>query len=232
MYDIKWIRSHPEEFDKGLARRGLAPMAAQILELDRARRAHIARLQEAQNRRNAASREIGKAKAGGDEEKAQALIREVAEIKALVQGGEDEERRLTGELEAALSAIPNQPFDDVPDGADETENVEIRKVGEIPEFAFSPKQHFELGENLGMMDFESAAKLSGARFVVLKGKLARLERALGQFMLDLHTGKHGYEEVQPPMLVHDDVMYGTAQLPKFADDQFRTDNGFWLIPTA
>ncbi len=232
MYDIKWIRSHPDEFDKALARRGVAPMSAGILKLDQARREHIVKLQDAQNRRNAASKAIGKAKAGGDEEAAQALIREVAEIKAFVQGGEDEERRLTGELEAALSAIPNQPFDDVPDGADETENVEIRKVGNIPEFAFAPRQHFEIGENLGLMDFESAARLSGARFVVLKGKLARLERALGQFMLDLHTQEHGYEEVQPPMLVRDEVMYGTAQLPKFAEDQFRTDNGFWLIPTA
>ncbi len=232
MYDIKWIRSHPDAFDQGLARRGLAPLAARVLELDQARRLHIARLQEAQNRRNAASREIGRAKAGGDEETARALIGEVAEIKAFIQGGEDEERRLTAELEAALSAIPNQPFDDVPDGADETENVEVRTSGAMPQFDFEPKQHFEIGEAMGLMDFESAARLSGARFVVLKGALARLERALGQFMLNLHTGQHGYEEIQPPMLVRDEVMFGTAQLPKFADDQFKTDNGFWLIPTA
>jgi len=232
MYDIKWIRSNPEEFDKGLARRGIAPLSTKILELDQARRSHIAKLQEAQNRRNAASKEIGRAKANGDEEGAQALIREVAEIKTFVQVGEDEERRLTAEFESALSGIPNQPFADVPDGVDETENVEVRKIGDIPQFSFTPKQHFEIGEDLGMMDFEAAAKLSGARFVVLKGALARLERALGQFMLDLHTGEHGYLEVQLPMLVRDEVMFGTAQLPKFADDQFKTDNGFWLIPTA
>ncbi len=232
MYDIKWIRSHPGAFDQGLERRGLAPLSAKLLELDQARRAHIGRLQEAQNRRNAASKEIGRAKAGGDEEAARVLIGEVAEIKAFIQGGEEEERRLTAELEAALSAIPNQPFDDVPDGADETENVEVRTSGAIPQFNFEPRQHFEIGEAMGLMDFESAARLSGARFVVLKGALARLERALGQFMLNLHTGAHGYEEVQPPMLVRDEVMFGTAQLPKFADDQFRTDNGFWLIPTA
>ncbi len=232
MYDIKWIRANPEEFDKGLARRGLEPASKQVLELDLARREHIAALQEAQNRRNAASKEIGRAKASGDEAGAEALIGEIAQLKNFVREGEDEERRLNEKLESYLAAIPNRPFDDVPQGNDENDNVEIRKTGDIPQFDFAPKQHFEIGENLGMMDFESAARLSGARFVVLKGALARLERALGQFMLDLHTGEHGYLEVQPPMLVRDEVMYGTAQLPKFADDQFHTDDGFWLIPTA
>lgn len=232
MYDIKWIRENPDQFDSGLKRRAMGPMSGDILVLDQARRDHISALQDAQSRRNAASKDIGKAKASGDEARAAELIGEVAELKAFIQTGESEERRLTARLDEALSAIPNQPYDDVPDGADETENVEIRTHGTPPEFSFAPKEHFDLGEALGQMDFELAARLSGARFVVLRGALARLERALGQFMLDLHTEHHGYTEVQAPMLVRDEVMYGTAQLPKFADDQFHTDNGFWLIPTA
>lgn len=232
MYDIKWIRENPEDFDAGLARRGLEAMSKHILSLDQARRDHVGKLQDAQNRRNTASKEIGRAKGAGDEARASELISEVAELKAFIQNGEEEERKLTAGLDDALSAIPNQPYADVPDGADEEDNIEVRKSGSPPEFSFKPKEHFDLGEALGQMNFEAAARLSGARFVVLSGALARLERALAQFMLDLHTDKHGYTEVLPPMLVRDEVMFGTAQLPKFADDQFHTDNGFWLIPTA
>ena len=189
-------------------------------------------LQEAQARRNAASKEIGKAKAQKDEEKAQALMEEVAELKALIQTGEDEERRLNLAIEDLLAGLPNTPLGDVPAGADETANKLVRTVGEPTKFDFTPKQHFELGEALGLMDFETAAKISGARFVVLKGALARLERALGTFMLDLHTTEFGYTEVNPPLLVRDDAAYGTANLPKFAEDLFQTREGFWLIPTA
>ncbi len=232
MYDIKLIRDNPEDYDAGLARRGLAPQAAALLELDKTRRASVSVLQDRQNRRNAASKLIGRAKAAGDEAQAAELIREVTDLKASIHAAEDDERRLTKELNDALAALPNLPLDEVPDGRDEADNRELRRVGEVPGFDFEPKQHFELGEALGLMDFETAAKMSGARFVVLKGALARLERALAQFMLDLHTGEHGYVEVSPPVLVRDEAMYGTAQLPKFIDDQFRTDNGLWLIPTA
>ncbi len=232
MFDIQWIRDHPEAFDAGLARRGLPPAAQTILALDAARRAEVTKLQEAQTRRNAASKAIGKAKASGKDEEAERLIREVADLKAAIQTGEEEERRLTAELRARLSELPNLPLDDVPDGADESDNVELRRVGEPPTFDFEPRQHFELGEAMGLMDFEAAARISGARFVVLKGALARLERAIAAFMLDLQTGEHGYGEVLPPALVRDEAMFGTGQLPKFADDQYRTENGFWLIPTA
>ena len=232
MFDIRWIRDNPEAFDRGLTVRGAAPAAAGLIALDDSRRAHITKLQDAQERRNAASKEIGKAKGSGDEERANALIAEVSKLKAEIQAGEEEERRLTGELEAAMAQLPNLVLDDVPVGPDESANVEISRHGEKPHFDFEPKQHFDLGEALGLMDFEVAAKLAGSRFVVLRGALARLERALGQFMLDLHTVEHGYTEVSPPLLVRDEVLYGTAQLPKFADDQFHTDDGRWLIPTA
>ncbi len=232
MYDIKWIRENPEAFDAGLAKRGAEPMADKVLALDEARRSHVQKLQEAQERRNAASKEIGKAKGSGDEVRAKALIDEVAEIKSFIQSGEGEERRLDGELETALAAIPNQPLDDVPVGPDESANVEHHTVGEKPAFDFAPKEHFELGEALGLMDFEAAAKIAGSRFVVLRSRLARLHRALGQFMIDLHVEEHGYTEIVPPLLVRDDAAYGTAQLPKFAEDLFRTTDGRWLIPTA
>ena len=232
MYDIKLIRDDPEGYDAGLARRGLGPRAAMLLKLDKDRRASVSALQDKQNRRNAASKLIGRAKAAGDEAKAAELIREVSDLKAAIQAAGEDERRLTKELNDALAALPNLPLDEVPDGRDEEDNQELRRVGEAPGFDFEPKQHFELGEALGLMDFETAAKMSGARFVVLKGALARLERALAQFMLDLHTGEHGYVEVSPPVLVRDEAMFGTAQLPKFVDDQFRTDNDLWLIPTA
>ncbi len=220
MFDIKWIRENPDIFDAGLAKRGLDPQSQDVLALDAKRREHVAKLQDAQNRRNAASKEIGAAKAQGDEAKAQALMAEVAELKTFVQSGEDQERKNDEALKSLLSGIPNMPLDDVPQGTDEDDNILHAPHGEKPVLSFEPKQHFELGEALGLMDFETAAKMSGARFVVLTGALARLERALAQFMLNLHTDENGYVEVNPPLLVHDETMYGTAQLPKFADDQF------------
>ncbi|MEZ5840171.1 MAG: serine--tRNA ligase [Hyphomicrobiales bacterium] len=232
MFDIKWIRDNPEALDKALASRGMAPASPRLLEMDEARRAHVARLQEAQERRNAASKEIGQAKGSGDEARAAALIDEIASLKSFIQNGEEEERRLTALLDDDLATIPNVPLDEVPFGESEHDNPVHHVHGEKPVFDFEPKQHFEIGEGLGLMDFEAAAKLSGARFVVLKGHLARLERALAQFMLDLHTTEHGYTEVAPPLMVRDEVMFGTAQLPKFAEDQFRTMDGRWLIPTA
>jgi len=232
MFDIKWIRENPDAFDKGLMARGLAPLAAKLIAMDDERRGHVTKLQEAQERRNAASKEIGKVKASGDEARAQALIDEVATLKGFVQGGEDEERRLNAVLEEALSAIPNLPLDDVPIGEDEAANVEVRRVGEMPTFDFAPREHFELGEALGAMDFDTAAKIAGSRFVVMQGGIARLHRALAQFMLDLQTGENGYTETIPPILVRDEAVYGTAQLPKFAEDLFRTTDGRWLIPTA
>jgi seryl-tRNA synthetase len=235
MFDIKWIRDNPDAFDAGLKKRGLASggevkFAKELIALDEARRKVITRLQEAQAQRNAASKEIGKAKAAKDEAKAQALMAEVAALKEELQTGEDEQKVHDRSLHDALSVIPNLPADDVPEGVDEKGNKEIRKVGTPPKLAWTnkPLQHFEIGEALGLMDFETAAKLSGARFVVLKGMLARLERALAAFMLDLHTapekdGIGGYTEIAPPMMVRDEVMYGTAQLPKFGEDQFKTE---------
>ena len=233
MYDIKWIREYPDAFDRGLKRRGLDPLSKKLIAVDEKRRAAITKFEQAQARRNTASKEIGDAKKAKDEGKAGKLMAEVAELKKSLPAMEEEQKTLGAELDKELAQIPNMPLDDVPDGADASGNVEHHVVGKKCDYTFKPKQHFELGEALGMMDFELAAKLSGARFVVLQQGLARLERALGQFMLDVHTGKnHGYTEVNPPILVRDDVMFGTAQLPKFADDQFRTTNNFWLIPTA
>jgi len=233
MYDIKWIREHPDAFDRGLKRRGLDPLSKKLVALDEKRRAAITKFEQAQARRNAASKEIGDAKKAKDEAKAGKLMAEVAELKTLLPAMEDEQKALGTALDKELAQIPNAPLDDVPDGADASGNAEHHVFGKKRDYAFKPKQHFDLGEALGQMDFELAAKLSGARFVVLQKGLARLERALGQFMLDVHTGKeHGYTEVNPPILVRHDVMFGTAQLPKFADDQFRTTNDFWLIPTA
>jgi seryl-tRNA synthetase len=233
MYDIKWIRENPDTFDRGLKRRGLEPLAKKLLALDEKRRAAITKFEQAQARRNAASKEIGDAKKAKDEGRANTLMAEVNDLKVTLPALEEEQKTLGAELDKELAQIPNMPLDEVPDGADASGNVEHHVVGKKRDYAFKPKQHFELGEALGMMDFELAAKLSGARFVVLQKGLARLERALGQFMLDVHTGKeHGYTEVNPPILVRDEVMFGTAQLPKFADDQFRTTNNFWLIPTA
>ncbi|HLH11144.1 MAG TPA: serine--tRNA ligase [Methylovirgula sp.] len=224
MYDIKWIRENPQAFDEGLKRRGLEPLSISLLALDDERRAAIAKSQAAQERRNAASKEIGAAMAKKDLARAEALKAEVAELKASLPMLEADERAAIEKLEKALAEIPNTPLPDVPDGKDENDNVVEREVGTRPRFSFKPKEHFELGEALGLMDFETAAKMSGARFVVLKGALARLERALGQFMLDLHTGEHGYTEVNPPLLVRDEAMFGTAQLPKFQEDQFLATN--------
>jgi seryl-tRNA synthetase len=234
MHDIRWIRDNPEAFDRGLARRGLAGEAVRLIAIDERRRTAIVKAEQAQARRNAASREIGEAKKAKDEVRAQALMAEVAELKASIPTLEAEEKAASLELDEALSSIPNLPLDDVPDGADEHGNVEHHRFGAKREYPFSDKlkQHFELGEALGQMDFETAAKLSGARFVVLKKGLARMERALGQFMLDLHTNEHGYTEVAPPLLVKDDVMFGTAQLPKFEDDQFWTIGGEYFAHRA
>jgi seryl-tRNA synthetase len=232
MHDIKWIRDNPQAFDRGLARRGLEPLAGQLLGIDERRRALIQKLEQAQARRNQASKEIGQAKAAKDEPRAQALMAEVGELKTGIPAMEADEKKVSEELDAALAQIPNLLLDEVPEGKDSEDNVEHHRFGAPRNYAFAPKQHFELGEALKQMDFEAAAKLSGARFVVLKKGLARLERALGQFMLDVHTGEHGYAEINPPLLVHDDVMFGTAQLPKFAEDQFRTTSDHWLIPTA
>jgi seryl-tRNA synthetase len=220
MHDIRWIREHPDEFDRGLARRGLKGEAQHLISIDERRRAIIRVSESWKARRNAASKEIGQAKVKKDEAVAQKLMAEVAECKTSISTLEAEERQVSKELEDALAQIPNLPLDEVPDGKDSTDNVEHHHFGAKRNYGFAPKQHFDLGEALGQMDFQAAAKLSGARFVVLKGGLARLERALGQFMLDLHTTDHGYMEVNPPLLVRDAAMYGTAQLPKFEDDQF------------
>jgi len=232
MHDIRWIRDHADEFDLALGRRGLPPASADLLALDERRRAAIAQLETAQARRNAASREIGQAKAHKDDERAQALMAEVANLKVVIQAGEETEKEAIAELDSALAQLPNLALDDVPDGTGAEENVERHRFGAQRNYPFSPRAHDDLGEASGQMDFDAAAKLSGARFVVLKGPLARLERALGAFMLDLHTGEHGYTEIDPPLLVRDAAMFGTAQLPKFADDQFRTTTQHWLIPTA
>ena len=234
MHDIKAIRDDPKVFDAGLARRGLPPRAESLIGLDEKRRAAISDLQRAQERRNAASKEIGAAMARKDAAAADDLKAEVAGLKATMPELEAAERELTVKLNDELAAIPNLPFDDVPDGKDESDNVEVRRHGDRPHFpnSFTPKEHFEIGEALGLMDFDVAAKLSGARFVVLKGALARLSRALEQFMLNLHTMEHGYQEIEPPVLVRDEAMFGTAQLPKFREDQFAAGDGFWLIPTA
>jgi seryl-tRNA synthetase len=223
LLDIKWIRDNQDAFVAALKNRGAEAAKEtlnQILRLDEQRRATIQKLQEAQARRNAASKEVGKAKASKDEAEAKRLMDEVATLKSTIQDGEAQEREQDKVLRDLLASIPNVPSADVPVGPDEKANKELRKVGTPPKFDFQSKQHFELGEALGLMDFETAAKLSGSRFVVLKGALARLERALSQFMLDLHTSEHGYTEINPPLLVRDDTMFGTAQLPKFAEDQF------------
>jgi seryl-tRNA synthetase len=231
MHDIKFIRENPEAFDAGLRKRNLDPQAMELIALDKAHRAAVQKLQLMQERRNAASKEIGQAMGKGDKARADALKAEIAELKDAMPAGEGALKAAEKTLNDRLAAIPNLPADDVPVGVDETANVERHRHG-TPKRLNSAKQHFEIGEATGLMDFETAAKLSGSRFVVLKGQLARLERALATFMLDLHTAEHGYTEVNPPLLVRDEAMFGTAQLPKFADDQFHTTDGRWLIPTA
>ena len=234
MLDIKWIRHNPEAFDEGLTRRGWVSTsgitAQSLLQLDEKRRKLQTAAQEIQTRRNKAAKEIGAAKAKGED--ASELIEEVSRSKEEQAKAEDETRQATEALDEALAAIPNLPDADVPEGEDETTNREERRWGDPPSFDFKPKEHFELGEAMGLMDFETAANMSGARFVILSGALARLERALASFMLDIHTGEFGYTEVNPPALVRDNAVYGTGQLPKFGDDLFRTTDGFWLIPTA
>jgi seryl-tRNA synthetase len=227
MHDIRAIRENPEAFDEGLRRRGLSPRADALVALDEKRRAAILALQTAQERRNAASKQIGIAMARKDTVAADDYRAEVAGLKAAMPELEAAERASGAALDAELAAIPNLPADDTPDGKDEDDNVELRRYGAPPDLRDmnKPREHFEIGEALGLMDFDVAAKLSGARFVVLKGALARLERALEQFMLDLHTTEHGYVEVSPPVLVRDAAMYGTAQLPKFEDDQFWAVSG-------
>jgi seryl-tRNA synthetase len=220
MHDIRWIRDHPEAIDRALKRRGLPGEAQRLRAIDERRRSAIQKAEAALARRNAASREIGAAKKSNEEERAHGLMAEVAQLKDAIPALEAEAKEAGEELDRALAQIPNAPLDEVPDGDDETGNVEHHHFGAKRNYSFAPRQHFELGEALRQMDFETAAKLSGARFVVLKNGLARIERALGQFMLDIHTRDHGYTEVSPPLLVRDDVMFGTAQLPKFADDQF------------
>ncbi|MBB3929759.1 seryl-tRNA synthetase [Kaistia hirudinis] len=220
MLDIKWIRENPAALDRALMHRSAQPAAEVLLGLDEERRAHVQKVQAAQERRNAASKEIGKAKAAKDEETAARLMAEVGEIKEFLAHAEEEERRLDKELNDLLATIPNVPLDDVPVGRDEKDNVEKLISGQKRLYDFDTKEHFEIGVAEKLMDFERAAKMSGSRFVVLKGQLARMERALGQFMLDLHTEEHGYTEVQPPLLVRDDALFGTGQLPKFEEDLF------------
>ncbi len=232
MYDIRWIRDNEALFEAGRRSRGLEPLAGRLFALDDVRRAAIAQLQAAQERRNAASKDIGQAMKDKDAVRADELKAEVAALKDQMAIWEADERNAVAALEEALLKEPNTPLPETPVGKDEHDNIETRVVGAKPAMDFTPREHFELGEALGLMDFDVAAKMSGARFVVLKGPLARMERALMQFMLDLHTDVHGYMEVDPPLLVRDEAMYGTAQLPKFRDDQFAAGDGYWLIPTA
>jgi seryl-tRNA synthetase len=231
MHDVRLIRENPEAFDAALARRGAEIASPRILELDERRRALATRMQEAQSRRNEASRAIGKAMGQGDTATAEALKAEVAEIKQTLPALEEEERDLAAELDGVLAALPNVPADDVPEGADEADNVEVARWGEPRDLGFPAKEHADLGPALGM-DFETGAAMSGARFTFLRGQMARLHRALGQFMLDFQTSERGYTECAPPLLVRDEAVFGTGQLPKFADDLFRTTDGRWLIPTA
>jgi seryl-tRNA synthetase len=231
MHDIRLIRDDPEGFDAGLARRGLDPVANGILALDEERRALTTRLQEVQSRRNDASKAIGAAMGQGDQDTAEALKAEVAQIKQSMPDLEERERTVAEQLQNALAVIPNIPFGDVPAGADDNDNVEVAVWGVKRAFDFEPKEHADIAPALGM-DFETGALLSGARFTVLRGHMARLHRALGQFMLDRQTSEYGYTECNPPVLVKDEAMYGTDKLPKFAEDSFRTTDGRWLIPTS
>jgi seryl-tRNA synthetase len=230
MHDLRWVRDHPADFDRGLTRRGLPPCAEEILALDRRWRAAETRAQEAQARRNRVAREIGAAKKRGED--IAALAHETAEDRATETRAGAEAAQLRARIDEILAGLPNLPADEVPDGPDESANRVLRHHGDPPRFDFAPLSHEAIGERLGMMDFARAGKLSGSRFVVLQGALARLERALGQFMLDLHTAEFGYTEVSPPLLVRDDPVFGAGQLPKFAEDLFRTTDGYWLIPTA
>ena len=231
MHDIAYIRANPQAFDAALARRGADPVADRIIALDAKKREASTKVQQAQSRRNDASKAIGQAMGQGDKDKAEALKAEVAEIKASMPQWDDAASAAGSELDDLLATLPNLPADDVPDGKDEADNVEVHQWGKKRAFDFEPKEHADLGPALGM-DFETGAKLSGARFTFLRGDMARLHRALAQFMLDTQTRKNGYTECNPPVLVNDDAMYGTDKLPKFAEDSFRTTDDRWLIPTS
>lgn len=231
MHDLKYIRENPEAFDAALARRGASPIAAQIIDIDQRRRAVLTQMQDGLARRNEASKAIGAAMGKGDTATADALKAEVAALKDSLPAIEEQERALGTELDGILAAIPNLPFDDVPQGADESDNVEVARWGEQRSFDFAPKDHADLGPPLGL-DFETGVAISGSRFTFMRGHMARLNRALGQFMLDHQTGVNGYAECNTPVLVNDGAMYGTDKLPKFAEDSFRTTDGRWLIPTA
>ena len=230
MHDLRWIRDNPEAFDRGLVRRGLRPRAEEVLALDREWRALETQAQEAQATRNRLSREVGAAKQRGDP--TDVLMAEIARGREAEAATGAKAAELRRQIDDLLAGLPNLPAPEVPDGADDSANRELRRHGLPPQFNFAPLPHEAIGEKLGLMDFPRAARLSGARFVVLRGALARLERALGQFMVDLHTREFGYEEISPPLLVRDDAVFGTSQLPKFADDLFQTREGFWLVPTA
>ncbi len=232
MLDIKWIRENPEALDAALAKRGAEPLSQSLVALDEKRRSAVQKAQDLLSRRNAASKEIGAALAQKNTELADKLKAEVAEIKETLPAAEEEERAFSADLYDQLSRIPNVPLDEVPVGKDEHDNVVTRIVGEKPRWNHTPKEHFEIGEALGYMDFERATKLSGSRFTVLTNQLARLERALGQFMIDLHTTEHGYTEVSSPLMVRAEALFGTGNLPKFEEDLFKTTDGRYLIPTA
>ena len=231
MHDIAFIRANPAAFDAALARRGLEPQADRIVALDAKKREAATRVQQAQSRRNEASKAIGQAMGQGDKERAEALKAEVAEINASMPEWEEAETAAGAELQGLLAILPNLPAEDVPEGADEADNVELHSWGTKRDFAFAPKEHADIGPALGM-DFETGAKLSGARFTFLRGDIARMHRALAQFMLDKQTRENGYTECNPPVLVGDDAMYGTDKLPKFAEDSFRTTDDRWLVPTS
>ena len=230
MHDIRWIRENPDQFDRALARRGLAPLAARAIEIDAANRSITTELQELQKRRNDASRHIGVLKGGGGD--AAELIAEVSDLKNRMAELEEDQKQGVAAVREVLQDVPNLPSDDVPDGENEDDNVEIRVVGDRPAFDFEVKDHVDVGEELGLLDFRGASKMSGSRFVVTSGALARMERALAALMLDMHTGEFGYTEVNPPLLVRDEAAFGTGQLPKFSDDLFKTTTDHWLIPTA
>lgn len=232
MHDIRLIRDNPDDFDRAMARRGVSPVSAEILAIDAARRERIARSESAQAERNSASKEIGKAKASGDTAVFERLRQLVADRKDDIARLEDEAKTEDAKLTELLLGLPNRPLSEVPDGADESDNVEIGRWGQPPAFDFTPREHFDIGESMGCMDFETAARLSGSRFVVLSGALARLHRALAQFMIDTHVDEHGLTETWTPVLVREEAMLGTGQLPKFAEDSYQTREGAWLVPTA
>ncbi len=232
MHDIKFIREYPQKFDEGLKKRGLDALSAELLQLDEKRRSLIHRAETAKAEQNAASKAVGQAKAAGDEAEFERLRALIAEKKSELGALEEDAKSADLALQERLMALPNAPADDVPEGEDEEDNVEIRRWGEPRQFDFDPKEHFEVSGVAKLFDFERAGKMNGSRFVILRSDLARLHRALGQFMIDLHISEHGLDEILTPVLVRDEALYGTGQLPKFAEDLYRTEEGHWLIPTA